>query len=211
MKKAHLRRSLAALTTVLACLAATAHPAAAIPSTHDGALTSGQITFTKTGMTSEVIEVGGPSCTSGALQFNHTSNTSSSSVTVTAVNASHVKTYATGTYLTVITRSGVGNSPGHVTGSTESHTMTSMRVALVMTIYNTTSCTPSGTPICTLAFLLHMQGTSTSISTSSTFSVTGSGASTVAAFPACASGPTHLIGSTPTTTFPFVGHLVAVP
>ncbi len=210
MKKTHLRRSLAALATAIACVAIMGNPAAA-SATYTAVINSGVITLTKTGMTPEVVDLAPttPSCTNpSTLTVTTTSTTSSSTVSVTAINASHIRTFgATGTYLTVLTRSASGNVAGHIDSTTTPHTVTGSRVSIVITVYNTTSCTPTGTPICTLAVSLNLNGFTTSISDDSSFTLTGSSQGTVVAFPTCAAGPSYLIGSASTATSPITGDL----
>lgn len=191
------RRSLAALGTVIACLATMAVPTAA--TVHTAALTGGQLTLTKTGVT-EVIDAGSTtSCTlPSTIQVDDGTGTT---LAVTALNASHVQHFSTSaSYLMVLTRSTVGNSAGTLNSTTTPHTITSMRVAVVMTFYNTTSCTPTGTPVCNLAVLLHLSGTSTSTSAGSNFTLTGTSVGTVVANPTCTAGPSHIIGTSAATT-----------
>lgn len=210
MKKTHLRRSLAAVATAIACLAIMGNPAAA-SATYTATIATGVVTLTKTGMTPEVVDLAPttPSCTSpSTLTVQTSSTTSSSTVSVTAINASHVRTFgATGTYLTVLTRSTTGNVAGHITSDTTPHTITGSRVSIVITIYNTASCTPTGTAICTLAVSLNLSGTSTSLSTGTSFNLSGTSQGTVVAFPTCGAGPAYLIGSASSVTSPITGTL----
>ncbi len=209
MKKNHLRRTVVAVATALACLMALGNPAAASATYHVD-ITTGVVTLTKTGMTPEVIDFAPttPSCTDTSTQVQTTSTTTSSTIIFTTINSSHIRTFSTtGTFLAVLTRSTTGNIAGHINSDATPHTITSLRVAIVITIYNTTGCTPTGTPICTLAVLLHLNGTSTSLSNSTNFTVTGSSVGTVVAFPTCATGPSYLIGSSSSTTTALTGHL----
>jgi hypothetical protein len=213
MQTKNLRRTLAAVVTALACLMALGNPAAAIPTTYTATIATGEITITKTGITPEVINLGSTtSCTGSTINVNFTSNTTSATVTVTAFNGSHVTSFANGgSYLVVLTRSASGNTPGHLNSTTTPHTIgpvgtTPPRVSIVATVYNTTSCTPTGTPVCTLALSLTLTNiTTTSVSTSTTFSFTGS-APTIVAFPTCTSGPSFLLGSAVNVTSPVTGH-----
>jgi hypothetical protein len=214
MHMTHLQRSIAAVATALACLLALGNPAAAIPTTYTAAITGGEITMTKSGITPEVIDLDSTtSCTSASMNLNVTSDTSSSNATITAFNWSHVVTFPNGgNYLETLTRSTTGNTAGHLTSTTTPHTIgpigtTPPRVALVFTIYNTTSCTPTGTPVCTLAFQLNLANfTTTSVSTSTTFSFTGTSQGTVAAFPTCTAGPSFLAGAAVNLSTPVTGH-----
>ncbi len=205
MKKTYLRRSLAAVATAVACLAIMGNPAAA--TTHDASLTAGEVTLTKTGMTPEVIDLapgGTGSCGTGTLTVDETGT----AVGVTALSASAVRTFGTtGTFLAVLSRSTTGNTNGTLNSTATPHTITNMRVAIVITIYNTTGCTPTGTPICTLAIILNLSGTSTSITTSNTFTLTGASVGNMVAFPTCATGPSYLIGSASTVTSAITGHI----
>ncbi len=211
MPTKHFRRTLAAVVTALACLMAVGNPAAAIPTTYTATVTGGQLTLTKTGITPEVINLNGstPSCTITSVNVNVTSNTTSSNVTVTAFSASHVKGFANGgSYLVVLTRAAFGNVAGHLNSTVTPHTVTGSRIGILATIYNTTSCTPTGTPVCNLAGILAFtNATTTSVSTSSTFSFSGSTVGTVAANPTCTAGPSFLVGSSGTITSPITGHL----
>ncbi len=214
MRHTHLRRPLTTVTTAIICVIALASPAAAVPVTYKAVLTAGVITLTKTGITPEVIDLAppNPSCIPADYRVTFTSNTNSSNVSITNVAGLHAVTFAGGTYLTQLTRSTFGNTQGHVTDSTTgTHTITATRVALIATIYNTTDCTPTGTPVCTLAALLELQGTTTSISTSSNFTLTGSSVTPVVAFPTCAAGPSYLVGTTSTVTTAITGHFSSVP
>ncbi len=193
-----LRRSLAALATAttIACLAV-ASPAAA--AAHDAGLTGGQITLTKSGITPVVFNLGATmSCTiPSTIQVDDGTGTT---LAVTALNRSHVENYGTSNYLTVMTRSTSGNVAGTLNSTTTPHTITSMRVAVVLTIYNTTSCTPTGTAVCTVAVILNLNGTSTSTSPGSNYSLTGSSVGNVASFPTCTAGPSHIVGSAATVS-----------
>ncbi len=216
MNTTHLRRSLAAVGTALVCLVVMANPAAATPVNYNATITGGRIVLSKTGVT-EVIDLvpTTPSCTTpSTLQAHFTSNNTSSNVDVTNLNSSHIRTFGTtGTYLAVLTRSTVGNSAGHITSQgTPAHTVDSMRVGIQIRIYNTAGttdpCAPNGPLVCTLGVLLHLNGTSTSISSSNTFSLTGASVGTVVALaPGCAAGPSYLLGTTSAVTVPITGHL----
>ncbi len=209
MNTTHLRRSLAAIATATACLVLMASPAAATP--HDADITGGVMTFTKTGYSPENINFspGTPSCAGPTMALDETGTT----ITVTALNYSHVVTYvnanggAGGTYLTVLTRSTVGNSAGVLNSTVTPHTITNMRVGIMITVYNTQTCTPVGAPICRLAYVLNLGGSSTSVSASGTFSLTGNSVGNVIAFPNCAAGPIDLVGTSVTVTNPITGHL----
>ncbi len=215
MHTKHLRRSLTAVVTALACLLALSTPAAATPTTYTAAVTGGEITITKTGITPEVIDLGSTtSCAGTNINVGFSSTTTSSQVTVTAFSSSHVTTFANGgSYLVVLTRSPVGNTSGHLDSDTIPHTIdtsttgTSPRVGIVATVYNTTSCTPTGTPVCTLGLIIGMTAVTTiSVSISTTFGFSGASVGTIAAFPTCTAGPSFLVGSAVTVTSPVVGH-----
>ncbi len=212
MNKTHLRRSLAALATAFVCVIAMGNPAAAVPVTYRAEITGGEVTVTKTGITPEVFNLNPttPSCTvPSTLDVHFTSNTTSSNVTVTAFNSSHVVTFANGgTYLVVMTRSAFGNVAGHLNSDNNPHTITGLRVGIQITVYNTASCTPTGSPICTLGVQLAATTlTTTSVSTSTNFSLTGSSVGTIVALPTCSTGPSYLIGASVNTTAPITGHL----
>ncbi len=194
-----LRRSLVVVTMIIAGLIIPAAPAAA--TTHTIEISDGTIVLSKTGVT-EVIDLGASnSCTNPSTVT--TDDGTGTTLTVTALSASHVQHFSTsGSYLMVLTRSTAGNTAGALNSTVTPHTITNMRVAVVATFYNTTSCTPTGTPLCTVAFLLNLSGTSTSTSTGSTFSLTGSSVGTVVAFPTCAAGPSHILTTSSTTTSP---------
>lgn len=201
MNKTHLWRSIAALTTAIACLAVMASPAPA--TTHDVTITGGVIRLTKTGVSEDVdLDPSTPSCTNpSTLQVDEDGTT----VSVTALNASHVKSFFGGSFLWVLTRSTTGNVAGTLSSTSVPHTITSVRAAVVATIYNTTSCTPTGTPVCTIASIFHMTGTSTSTSATQTFSLTGTSVGTVVAFPTCTAGPSGILGTSSTTPSPITG------
>ncbi len=210
MPTKHLRRTLAAVVTALACLMTPGTPAAAIPTTYTASINSGQLTITKTGITPEVITFATTtSCPPGpSINVNVTSNTTSSNATVTAFNTSHVATFANGgSYLIVLTRAAFGNVAGHINSTVTPHTVTGSRIGIAATVYNTTSCTPTGTPVCNLAAVIAFtSATTTSVSTSSTYSFSGASVGTVAAFPTCTAGPSFLVGASVTITSPFTGH-----
>ncbi len=210
MPKTHLRRTVAAVATALACLLPAGIPAAAIPTTYTATLALGNITITKTGITPEVINLGSTtSCApGGTINANFTSNTTSSNVSVTAFNWSHVVNYANGGgYLTVITRAAFGNVGGHLDSSVTPHTITGSRIGLNITIYNTFSCTPMGDPVCNLGLVLAWaNATTTSVSTSNTYSFGGSSVGNIAANPSCSAGPSFLVGAVVTVTSPLGGH-----
>ncbi len=203
MNPTPLRRSLAAVATAVACLALMAHPAAA--TTHDISITGGEITLTKPGY-SEAFDIGPgtPSCSSSM-----TADENGTTVAVTALSAAHVHHFfgSAGAYLVVFTRSPVGSSPGTIDSTSTPHTITSLQVGILVRIYDTTTCTPTGTPLCSLGLILRLDGTSTSLTVSSAFSLTGGSVGTVAAFPTCTAGPTLYIGTTATVTSAITGHL----
>ncbi len=206
MKKTYLRRSLAALTTVVACLAIMGSPASA--AVHQAALTGGTIVLSKTGVT-ETITLGTTtgSCSTTTITVDLGTETTGASVTVTAFGGSAVQTFSNGSYLSVLSRSNSGNTAGTLTNTTTGHTISAFRVAIVATIYNTTSCTPTGTPVCTIAVLASLTGSSTSTTATNTFSLTGSSVGTVAAFPTCAAGPSQILGTSSSVTSPITGTL----
>ncbi len=209
MNKTHLRRSVAALATALACLAVVANPAAAV--THDAVITGGQITLTKTGV-NEVVDLGGTdSCPQGTtlqVDIDATTNT----IAATALASRHIHHFSdSNTYLVVLSRSTFG-SPGAITSASSPHTITSLRVSVGVDIYspahyNATTCETTSTPICRLSILFHFSGSSTSSSSSSTYSLTGSSVGNVVGNPTCAAGPSFLLGTTATTSSAIVGHL----
>lgn len=209
MNLTHLRRSLAAMAVSIALLVTMTNPAAS--ATYIAEVTGGEIMLRKIGLIPpEVIDLGpGGLCTFGSFfTFDTTSTTSSSSLWPASFYSSQVRTFgSTGTYLMVMTRLSSGNVSGHVSSSTTPHTLTGMRVGFVMTIYNTTDCTPTGAPICTLAFLFNVSGTMTSLSTGNNYYFTGTSQGNVVAFPACSAGPSYLVGTTVLTTTPIDGYL----
>lgn len=205
MDTTRLRRSLAVVVTAVAGLIAFAHPAAA--AVHTSQITSGSSTLTKTGVTETLSFGSTTSCSGTTMQIDLGTETVGASVSVTALSQSHVQPYSSGSYLTVLTRSTTGNTAGTLGGSTGTHTLSTFRVAIVSTIYNTTSCTPTGTPVCTVAILFALSGTSTSTTVGNTFSLTGSSVFTTVAFPTCTAGPSQILGTTSTTTTPITGTL----
>ncbi len=212
MKKTHLWRSIAAIGTALACLTLMTNPAAA--SMHTSAITGGDITFTKSSITPEAIDLApgtGP-CPAGTMDVDFGST--DSTILVTAINQRFFTHFSPSgpDYLVVLSRSAFGNTSGTVTSTTTPHTFSSLRVAVVMTIYASTSynditCTSTGAAVCTLAVVLQLSGTLTSLSTSTQFSAAGSSVGTVANFPMCPAGPSHLTGSTAAVTSPLTAHL----
>ncbi len=210
MRKTHLRRSLAAVFTALACLAVMANPAAA--TTHSADLTGGVITLTKTGVTEEInLDPTVESCDIGETTFVvDTTSTTPHTIIITVITSSHVVHFTTtsASYLVILTRSNVGNVSGTINSTGSPHTVSSMRVGIKATVYNTTSCTPTGTPICELGAVLHLGGSSTSLTTSSTFTLTGSSVGNVVAFPTCTAGPSHLLGTSSTVTSAITGHIL---
>ncbi len=203
MNTTHLWRSLIAATTAIACLLGLSNPAGAVLHAHG--ITGGEITLTKTGVT-EVIDLTpgtGTSCGGGTLEVDETTTT----VIVTTLTASGVRTFSTtGTFLVVLTRGTFSNSAGSLNSAANPHIIDSSRSSIVATVYNTTSCTPTGTPICTLAAVVHLAGTSTSTGVSATFTGTSTSVGTVAAFPTCTAGPSYLIGTSSATTVPITSH-----
>ncbi len=191
MTATHSSRSIAALATAIACLALVANPAAAV--VHDVEITNGPTLLTKVGV-SEWLNF------SGFCQYaTLTADLTGTSISVTAMGSSDTPAFSTGTLLTVLTRSPSGNSPG-VLGVGTTHTITSLRIGVVATIYNTLGCVPTGTPVCTVAFILSLSGTSTSVTPSQTLTLSGSSVGSVVSFPTCTAGPTQLLGTTAFTT-----------
>ncbi len=189
-------RSLAAVTTAIACLAVMTTPAAAIGSS----LVDGNITFTKSGVPVGTLDLGPPtaSCTD-SLTFGITG----ASITVTALNWSHND----GTYLQVITRSNTGNSAGTITASPPLHLVSSLRFGMVMKFYETSSCTPTLFPVCVLTVVFQVLGTLTSLTGSGTYAFNGSSTTTVGSLP-CTGPLAAFVGATSAATSPIVGHLV---
>ncbi len=221
MTKRHLRHPVVVLLTAIISVMALGSPAAAVPVNYRVAITGGTLTLTKAGVNEPVdLDPTDPSCTDpSTLDVNFTSNTASSNVSVLASDTSHLRHLTNSTtYLIVITRSNVANSPGHITTSTAGtppvpvHHITSLRVSLSVRVYAPHTppndpCEISTTPICQMAIVLHLNGTSTSISTSNTFSLTGASVGTMVANPTCPSGPSYLLGTSSTVTSPITGHL----
>ncbi len=212
MPTIHLRRSIVAVTTAIACLVALANPAAAVPVTYRAEITAGQVTVTKTGITPTVFDLSPASlCAPGATaDLDLSSDTTSSSVSITAFDAALVTDFGLGgtPYLVVLTRSPFSNIPGHLDSDSTPHTITGSRHGLVIRIYLTTGCTPTGNPVCTLGVALGLSNvTTTSVSPSTTFSYDGSSVGTIAGFPTCATGPSQILGATVTVTSPVTGHL----
>ncbi len=194
------RRLLAIIATTV--VAAIVNPATATATTHGIDIDGGEMLLSKTGV-SQVIDFEPKAyCTSPTLTLDDGTGTTAS---VTALSSSHVQSYPIGSLLTVMTRSTSGNTSGTLTSTSTPHTITSMRVAVVMTIYNTSGCTPTGTPLCTLAALLGLDGTSSSTSGGNDFSFTGSSVGTVVAFPTCTAGPSSLTGTSVTVMWPIMG------
>lgn len=211
----HRWRPLAALTTALACLVALNQPAAAVPVTYRAEIATGVVTVTKTGITPTGFDLSPAGlCPPGAtIDLDLTSDTTSSSVTETAFNASLVTNFGVGgtSYLVVLTRSPVGNIAGHLDSGSTPHTVTGSRVGVVITIYNTTSCTPTGTPICTLAVALNLyEFTTTSVSPSTDISYGGTSHGNIVAWPTCGAGPSQIMGATAHITSPITGHLTTL-
>ncbi len=204
------RRSLAAVATAIACLATMAGPAAATPAAHTATITGGTFIKTKTTFTIPIDLAPTPaSCAPATFNMATTSTTTSSTATVTGFNWSHRLDYGTGpTHLTTLTQSTMGNVPGHIDSTTTPHTLTGLRVGLIWTVYSSTGCTPTGTPVCTLAVLFNLSGTTTSLSTSTTFSFNGSSQGSFVGFSTCTAGPAFSIGATSSVTLPITGHLV---
>ncbi len=210
MKKAHLRRSLAAVTTAIACLVVMANPASA--AVHDVEITGGTVVLSKTGVT-EVVTLGGttscppPTTTLPTLRVDLGTETSGASVTVPVLQSSHVQTYSNGSFLSVLTLSTGGSLAGTLSSSTTTgHTITSLRIPIRIQIYNTDTCTPVNL-VCTLGALVHLNGTSTSTTSSNTFHFTGASVGTLVANPTCGAGPSQLLGTTSTITS-LSGHLL---
>ncbi len=201
--KTHLRRSLAAVLTALACLALMANPAAAV--THDAVITGGQLTFTKTGITPVVLDLVPHDCvTDPTSQLDITGT----SVSVTAIDMRSLDFLypATTGLLSVFTWQSTLTTAGTLTGTT----LTGLRLTMRITIYSTGgSCTPTGTPVCTLAMILDLSGTLTGTTTSSTFSLTGSSPFNVATNPTCTAGPSYIVGAAVAVTSPITGHLTS--
>ncbi len=171
-------------------------------------LVKGNVTLTKTGMTAVVLDfnpLAAGSCSDSSLGLAITGT----SIGSTSFMASTVRTFGTtGPYLAVFTRSTTGSSAGTLNTTVTPHTVTNMRVAVVMTVYNTTDCTPAGTPMCTLAMVLNLSGTLTGTTPGSELDVTGASVGSFVAFPTCSSGPSFLIGSSGTVTDSITADLV---
>lgn len=206
MNATHLRRSFVAVASAITVLVVMAGPAAATG--HDVTITGGQITLTKTGVT-DVIDLAPatPPCSSAPTPTLDLDVTGTA-ISVTDFDAVDIWTLGGPTALRVLTRSGVGDTAGTYNATTG--TFSSLRVGIAMTFYtayDATTCAPTGTPVCTLAFLLHLSGTLSGTTVSSTVSLTGSSVGSVVAFPTCTAGPSILIGTTATVTSAITGHL----
>lgn len=201
MKTTHLRRSLAVVATTLACLAVMATPAAATP--HGVDLTDGLLEFAKAGVY-ETIDLSSPTCSPApTLELD---------VTGTAVSITDVSVtshFPDANVLTVVTPSAIGNTSGTLSGTA----ITPLRVALTMTLYGTTGCTPTGTPLCTLGVLLGLSGTLSGTTASDAVSLHGQSVGNVVALGGCAFGLTFLVGTTlvisPFPGFVLTGHLTS--
>ncbi len=203
MNPTHLRRSPPAIVTIIACLTTMAQPAAA--AIHDATFTGGTITATKPSVTEIFTWPPGTSCSTPSFRMDAT-DVHSTTTLITFWQVVHNFNLSTGPFLFVWTRSTTANFAGHLASTSTPRTITGMRVGLVLTVYNTTSCTPTGTPVCTLAASLNLSGTTTAASASGTYSLTGTTTGTLVAFPTCTAGPTQLVGTTSTVTSPLTGH-----
>jgi hypothetical protein len=202
MRRTHLRRAFAAVATAIACLVVTATPTAA--TAHDGDITGGEVVFTKPGVT-EVLDLPQTACsTTAALDLDVTGT----AVTVTALSmksTSFFSLYPPSSFLSIFTRSTSGLTSGTLTGTT----LTTMRVPVEVSVYSSYdfTCTPTGTSVCKIAFLLQLSGTLTGTTVSSTYSLVGSSIGTVIANPTCGAGPSYIIGTTAFVTTAITGHL----
>lgn len=202
MRKMRMRHPLVALTLAIASVLTLGSTAAAVPVTYRAVINGGTITFAKpTPPVNETMPLD-ESCEepTPALDLSFSSNTTSSTVSVSKIDWSHVHQFATGaTYLLRSTRSNIGNQAGHVTSDVTPHTIASMRVGVVITVYPPgidDPCDTEANPICVLAFVLHLNGTSTSVSTSHNVLFNGASIGAgVVAFPVCGVGPTELVGT----------------
>ncbi len=208
MRTTPLRRSLVAIGTAIACLIATATPTSA--TLYSAEITSGALVSSKTGVTEAfAFNPITTSCIDWDVQLDDSTGTTLRAI---AFDGRHAYAYSNGqSYLTEIVQSNVGNSAGALGSTSTPHTVTNMRIGFASTIYNTTGCTPTGTPLCQVGFILSLSGTTTSTSVSSDFSLVGSSVGTVVGFPTCLAGPSQILGTSLVTTSPIMGHYTSSP
>ncbi len=193
MNTTHLRRAVVAVATAVACLVTLATPSGAV--LLNATINGGQFTFVKTGVTETIPLTSTGACGTPTLVTSITGTVFS----MTVFSTSQVTAFAGGgSYLSVFTRSTSGNSAGTIDTTVTPHVVSNKRIAIVSTVYNTTGCTPTGTPVCTVAFILNLSGTGTSTTTGSSYTLSGGSVGTVVAFPTCAAGPSQLLGTTVT-------------
>ncbi len=206
MNKTHLRRSLAAVITTVACLAIMANPASA--TVVNAEITGGEITLAKTGVT-EVIDLtpgtggGTTTCPAGVLQVD----VQASTINVTALSVTGVRPIGATNYLAVLTRL------GSVAGTKSGGTITNMKLTVGAAIYSvpTTGCAvPTTPPLCRLAVQATLNGTYTGtlLNIGDTATLTGASNGTVVANPTCTAGPSFLLGTTLTVTQPLTAVVV---
>lgn len=202
MRMAHLRRSLAVITTVLAGLVVPTGPVDA--AVHEATILSGIVTVYGTGaVPQDTYDLApySPLCHPDGVF--HVDVTGTGTVGVTALDSRTVVSYlgVTGNpYLRIVTRVATGSTYGTLTG-TGPFTISDMRVGVNVAYYGTsaydeTSCEPTGLASCDIDVVLELDGTLSSTTSGATASLTGASVGTVAEGAWCVEPFDDLVGST---------------
>ncbi len=211
MNRTHLRRSLAAVVTAIACLAGLAGPAGAV--VHDTTVTGGVITLSSSVDVYDLAPAT-PTCPTGTFPTTLQIDVGTGTVGITAFGARSTTTYAgfpawTNPHLRVLTAP--YRTPGTLTG-TGPYTITNIRLGVVVTVYNAvgydaTTCVVTGTPACAFSFQLSLSGTLTGTAPGATASLTGTSTTSTGPFPTCATPYLALLGVSAATTTPITATL----
>lgn len=199
--KTKLRRSVAALATAVACLALMATPAAA--TTHTATTTGGNLTFFTSFGTTGLFDLNPPLAGSGGTDCGSTlaiDEDGTGAVDVTQYTSASRFTLGGSHFIVVMTRQ--GSTAGTYSGGTISSATLSLRVDIFFatnTSSTATDCAHGTTRSCRYTLTLHLTGTYTGWTASSTLQLAGS-SGTVVSSPPCVAPFTTFSGGTAVIT-----------
>ncbi len=202
-------RTIAVVATVAACLLTTAHPVSA--AVHDADIGGGVVTVYGTGSVpqdSYDLDPYVPHCPQGVVELDIPGN---GTIGVTALDARSVAAYfgMQGSYARIVTRISTGSTYGTLSGSGP-YTISDMRVGVQVVYagsYEEGTCEQEGLAMCTITFVLELDGTLTTTTTGGVATLTGTGVGTVAEGPWCAGDFASLVGSTVAVSTPITATL----